>query len=58
MKTYEAAFIKELQIIMEVTIVRDSLDLSNPWIWYTYLDWEESRMWLIDVNRNERYCIN
>jgi len=59
MKTFEAAaFIREMRILMEITLVKDSLDYSNPGLWYTYLDWENSRMWLIDVNRNERYCIN
>jgi len=58
MKAYGAALIRELRILMEVTIVRDSLSLSNPGIWNTYLDWELSRMWLVDVSRKERYCNN
>jgi hypothetical protein len=59
MKTFEAtAFMRELKILLEISIVQDSIDFSTSRLWYTYIDWEDSRMWLIDINRHKIYCYN
>jgi hypothetical protein len=59
MKTFEAAaLMREVRFLMEIAIVQDATDFSNGLSWINYLEWEASRRWLIDVNRNEPYCSN
>ena len=49
---------REMRLLLEMAIMHDSIDFSNTGIWFSYIEWEESRKWLIDVNRNEAYCYN
>jgi hypothetical protein len=59
MNTFEtSAFLRELKIIMEIAIVQNSTDLSDPMLHLTYAEWEGSKRWLIDLGWNEEYCIN
>jgi hypothetical protein len=52
------AFILELRLLMEIIIVQNSTNLDNPYLCSTYAEWEDSRLWLIDLGWNKRYCIN
>jgi len=52
------AMIREMRFLMEIAIVQESTDFSNPRVWFTYIEWENTRFWLIDTNRNENYCNN
>lgn len=49
---------REMRFLMEIAIVQNSTDFSDPRVWFTYIEWEVSRFWLIDTNRNENYCNN
>ena len=59
MKTInKTALIREMRLLLEVAIVQDATDFSNTGLWFTYVEWEASRKWLIDMNRNAAYCSN
>ena len=59
MKTInKTALIREMRLLMEVAIMQDATDFSDTGLWFTYVEWEASRKWLIDVNRGKAYCFN
>ena len=59
MKTLKpAAMMREMRLLLEIAIVQDALDTSNTGLWFTYVEWEASRKWLVDMNRSEVYCCN
>jgi hypothetical protein len=59
MNTFEtAAFFREMKIMLEISLVHDVVDFDDSGLYYTYLEWIESKRWLIDLGRNELHCIN
>lgn len=52
------AMMREMRLLLEIAIMQEATDFTNPWTWFTYIEWEQSRLWLIDVNRGEGYCYN
>ena len=59
MKTLQPnALVREMRFLLEIAIMQDAIDVSNTGLWFSYIEWEASRKWLIDVNRNEVYCNN
>ena len=59
MKTLrETPIMREMRFLFEIALVQDSTDFSDTRLWFSYIAWEASRLWLIDVNRNEAYCNN
>ena len=49
---------REMRFLLEIAIMHEAIDFSNTGLWFTYIEWEISRKWLIDVNRHESYCYN
>lgn len=59
MSIYEiSAVLRELNIMMEILLVQDSIDLNDRDLQASYAEWESSRMWLVDLGWNEPYCLN
>ncbi len=56
--TNTTARMREMKLLLEIALVEDGTDFSNTALWFSYLEWEASRKWLIDMNRDEIYCCN
>ena len=59
MSIYEiSAFLREMSIQMEILLVQHSTDLEDIDLYNTYMEWVESKKWLIDLSWGEAYCLN